>query len=153
MQFLNERDGLKAIREMLDKTDVATIVVAFWGAGAIDALGLRKQWSSLRVVCNLESGACNPVEIEDIQRLQELQSQGGKVEVRTDPRLHGKVYLTQDQAILGSSNASSNGLVVEGPSISGWAEANIATRSWESSVLGAMNGSSPQTSSIRKSLR
>ncbi|MBY3559777.1 phospholipase D family protein [Rhizobium laguerreae] len=121
MQFLNERDGLSTIREMLGKADAATIVVAFWGAGAIDSLGLRKQWQSLRVVCNLDSGACNPSEIEKIMGL------GANVEVRSDPRLHGKVYLTAAQAVLGSSNASSNGLVVEGPAISGWAEANITT--------------------------
>ncbi|WJH40580.1 hypothetical protein N7E02_08170 [Aliirhizobium terrae] len=75
MKFLNERDGLRMIREMLGSTDSATLVVAFWGAGAIDALGLRKEWRSLRVVCNLESGACNPHEIEDLQKL------AGKVEV------------------------------------------------------------------------
>ncbi|WP_165504938.1 phospholipase D family protein [Rhizobium leguminosarum] len=121
MLFLNERDGLRTIREMLGKTDAATIVVAFWGAGAIDSLGLRKQWQSLRVVCNLDSGACNPSEIEEIMGL------GANVEVRSDPRLHGKVYLTAAQVVLGSSNASSNGLVVEGPAISGWAEANITT--------------------------
>ncbi|MBY5705795.1 hypothetical protein HFO38_24275 [Rhizobium leguminosarum] len=124
MQFLNERDSLRTIREMLHKADAATIVVAFWGAGAIDALGLRKEWRSLRVVCNLESGACNPNEIEALQELQKL---GGKVEVRSDSRLHGKVYLTDTQLVLGSSNASSNGLVVEGPAIAGWAEANIST--------------------------
>lgn len=119
MQFLNERDGLPIIRQMLEKIDSATIVVAFWGAGAIEALGLRKTWKSLRIVCNLESGACNPSEIEELMTL------GSGVEVRTDPRLHGKVYLTARQLVLGSSNASSNGLVVEGSAISGWAEANI----------------------------
>lgn len=121
MQFLNEKDGLKAIQEMLGKADVASIVVAFWGSGATDALGLRKYWRSLRVVCNLESGACNPSEVEELLKL------GGNVEVRSDPRLHGKVYLTDAQLVLGSSNASANGLVVEGPAIAGWAEANITT--------------------------
>ncbi len=106
---------------MLRQTDTATIVVAFWGAGAIDKLGLRKNWESLRIVCNLESGACNPREIEALMAL------GKGVEVRSDLRLHGKVYLTSKQVVLGSSNASSNGLVVEGPVLSGWAEANITS--------------------------
>lgn len=121
MQFLDEREALKAVRDVLEETETATIAVAFWGAGAIDSLGLRKQWRSLRIVCNLESGACNPSEIEDLINL------GAGVEVRSDPRLHGKVYLTGTQLLLGSSNASSNGLVVEGPTLSGWAEANILT--------------------------
>lgn len=121
MQFLNEQVGLSTIRAMLANVDIATIVVPFWGTGAIDALGLRKQWQSLRIVCNLESGACNPSEIEGLMAL------GTNVQVRSDPRLHGKVYLTATELVLGSSNASSNGLVVEGTAILGWAEANVLT--------------------------
>lgn len=103
---------------MLANSDTATLAVAFWGTGAIAKLGLDKPWKSLRIVCNLDSGACNPDEIE---RLISLQG----VEVRTDWRLHGKVYLTPDNLVMGSSNASSNGLVVEGAKIAGWAEANV----------------------------
>ncbi|WP_210339028.1 phospholipase D family protein [Ensifer sp. ENS04] len=121
MNFLNETAALETIQEMFHKTDTATIVVAFWGSGAVDKLGLRKPWKTLRVVCNLESGACNPSEIEELMAL------GDFVEVRSDPQLHGKVYLTERQLVLGSSNASSNGLVVEGTAIAGWAEANIVS--------------------------
>lgn len=121
MNFLNENAALETIQQMLRETDTATIVVAFWGAGAIKNLGLNKRWKSLRIVCNLESGACNPSEIESLMELE------GEVAVRSDPRLHGKVYLTPKQLVLGSSNASTNGLVVENPAISGWAEANLTS--------------------------
>ncbi|MGO8184197.1 phospholipase D family protein [Rhizobium leguminosarum] len=119
--FLDEAAALKSVREMLLDSDEATLVVAFWGAGAIKSLGLQKSWKSLRIVCNLDSGACNPCEVEELMSLQ-------NAEVRTDWRLHGKVYLTPETLIMGSSNASSNGLVVEGAAISGWAEANIKSR-------------------------
>ncbi|TAX97696.1 hypothetical protein ELH94_14805 [Rhizobium leguminosarum] len=118
MKFLDENKVLQSLRASLSMTDTATLVVAFWGNGAIEKLGLDKPWRSLKVVCNLESGACNPAEISRLQAIP-------NVEVRTDWRLHGKVYLTPDNVVLGSSNASSNGLVVEGVAALGWAEANI----------------------------
>ncbi|TBZ47763.1 phospholipase D family protein [Rhizobium leguminosarum] len=118
MKFLDENAVLQSVRTSLSMADTATLVVAFWGNGAIERLGLDKPWISLRIVCNLESGACNPAEITRLQAIP-------NVEVRTDWRLHGKVYLTPDSVFLGSSNASSNGLVVEGAAALGWAEANI----------------------------
>lgn len=121
MKFLDENTALESIRASLARADNATLAVAFWGAGAIERLGLDKPWKSLRIVCNLDSGACNPNEIERLSRLS-------NAEVRTDWRLHGKVYLTADAVVLGSSNASGNGLVVEGAAALGWAEANIESR-------------------------
>lgn len=119
MIFLDEYKALSKVREILGATDEATIVVAFWGRGAIASLGLRKPWRSLKIVCNLESGACNPDEIEELLQL------GSSVEVRSDLRLHGKVYSSGSGVVLGSSNASTNGLVVEGVAAHGWSEANI----------------------------
>lgn len=119
MIFLDEYKALTKVREILEAADEATMVVAFWGKGAIDSLGLRKPWRSLRIVCNLESGACNPKEIEELLQL------GSSVEVRSDLRLHGKVYSTESGVVLGSSNASTNGLVVEDIAAYGWSEANV----------------------------
>jgi hypothetical protein len=123
-RFLTEAATLTALREMLDETRTATLVVAFWGLGAVDSLGLDKEWDLLRIVCNLDSGACNP---KEIKRLLEFPG----VQVRNDWRLHGKVYWTPTKMLLGSSNASSNGLAVEGAALAGWAEANIETTDQE----------------------
>lgn len=135
MIFLDEYKALTKVREILEATDEATIVVAFWGKGAIDSLGLRKPWRSLKIVCNLDSGACNPYEIEELLQL------GSSVEVRSDLRLHGKVYLTGSGVVLGSSNASTNGLVVEGRAAFGWSEANIFSNENDlnSQILGWCN--------------
>lgn len=122
MDFLDESEVVPAVRDLLSKVDRATLVVAFWGKGAIERLGLQKEWASLKIVCNLDSGACNPRVIKDLMSMP-------NVTVLNDRRLHGKVYLTGDAVILGSSNASANGLVVEDDALAGWAEANIV--SWD----------------------
>lgn len=124
MDFLDQSEVVPAVRDLLSKVDRATLVVAFWGKGAIETLGLQKEWASLKIVCNLDSGACNPRVIKDLMSLPNAT-------VLNDRRLHGKVYLTDDAVILGSSNASANGLVVEGDGLVGWAEANII--SWDAS--------------------
>lgn len=121
VDFLNEVEVVHAVRELLSKVDKATIVVAFWGQGAVERLGLDKEWDSLTIVCNLDSGGCNPRVIKHLMSLP-------NVTVLNDRRLHGKVYLTDEAVILGSSNASANGLVIEDDGLMGWAEANIFSR-------------------------
>lgn len=133
MKFLDEVGARSVIRDLLNSAAEAKIAVPFWGAGASEALGLERSGLRVEIVCNLESGACNPHEIRKIQAL------GDHVSVRSDPRLHGKVYWTPTAVVLGSSNASTNGLAVEGGALSGWAEANVlsqdaglieSTRTW-----------------------
>lgn len=117
MRFLDEVQALDAIRKMIADTGKARLAVAFWGKGAIEKLGLDRQGLKLEVLCNLESGACNPTEIAALRKLG--------AEVRTHPQLHGKVYWTPEAVILGSSNASANGLAVEASDLNGWREANL----------------------------
>lgn len=120
MRFLDEKGAVVALQSMLTNSDVATLVVAFWGKGAADRLGLtQRPWKQLTVVCNLSSGACNP---DEIQHIRENVS---NLRLRNLPSLHGKVYLTPEKVILGSSNASTNGLVIDGDHLTGWSEANI----------------------------
>ena len=71
------------------------------------------------IVCDLMSGACNPDEIERLQKTL------GKPGVRTRDRLHAKVWLTDRGAIVGSSNVSANGLGFEGDELKGSIEANV----------------------------
>lgn len=117
MFFLTETSALATIARVIAKAPRVRLAVAFWGLGAIDRLGLDRKGLEIEVLCNLDSGACNPAEISRLIGL--------KAKVRSNPRLHGKVYWTPDAVIIGSSNASSNGLVVEGADSAGWSEANI----------------------------
>jgi hypothetical protein len=118
MLFLNEVGALAKIKEIFGRAQQAKIAVAFWGRGAVQALGLDRPDLEAEIICNLDSGACNPSEIGKLRRLRP------HIPVRSDPRLHGKLYWTPGGIVIGSSNASTNGLAVE-DGLVGWAEANI----------------------------
>ncbi len=93
------------------------MAVPFWGNGATNVLDLD-DGRAVRVLCNLNSGACNPYVIETLMKTS-------AVEVRTHDRLHAKIYGGSSFTIIGSSNASTNGLTVEGETLKGWVEANV----------------------------
>lgn len=100
------------------------IAVAFWGIGAAEALGLLTCSKEPKIVCNLLSGGTNP---EEIAKLQDaLKARFGKnFRIKHNSRLHAKTYLSPKGAIIGSSNASANGLSMEGRECSGWIETNV----------------------------
>ena len=116
-------------RKALRRAGAGVIAVPFWGRGAVKLLGLDAG-TKVRVICNLDHPGCNPFVIEKLRE--------HKVAVKTHPRLHAKIYATADIAIVGSSNASSNGLTVEGKEAQGWVELNVASgdREFVSGVLG-----------------
>jgi hypothetical protein len=95
------------------------IAAPFWGANAIKLLGLRPtrrvDQSPFKLICNLESGACNPAPIRSLQ--SDL-----KWETRTNRRLHAKVYIFPNCAIVGSANPSANGLALQDTEASSWHE-------------------------------
>ena len=119
MRLLDEKQALAEISTMLAAASEAKLAVAFWGKDAHKKLGLDRVDLDLTIICNLDSGACNPDEISKI--IEALP----KDRVLSDPRLHAKVYWTPDRAVVGSSNASTNGLAVEGAELGSWAEANV----------------------------
>lgn len=95
--------------------------VAYWGRGAADILGIGRDSSGSRVLCDAYSGACNPREIEKLLDLE--------VEVLDCPGLHAKVYISPDNVIIGSANASANGLGREDLELNLGLEAAIVTDS------------------------
>lgn len=109
------------IRELLKDAQKIRIAVAYWGKEAVSKLDLHKlNGRDIEVICDLLSGGCNPDEIK------ELQSRIGPNKVLTCDGLHAKVWLTERAAIIGSSNASTNGLFVEGDKgAAGLIEANV----------------------------
>ena len=98
-----------------DRRDIA---VAYWGRGAAAELKIHRG-NCDRIICNLKSGACDPSEIEAIINNQ--------INIRTHDKLHAKVYLANDAAIVGSTNASTNGLAMS-DRFSAWREANVVVR-------------------------
>ncbi|MBC7477479.1 MAG: phospholipase D family protein [Pseudorhodobacter sp.] len=89
--------------------------VAFWGRGAAAHLGLPRDHQDLQILCNLSMGGTNP---DEIRRLLQV---GAKVQ-QIDT-LHAKVYIGDDEMLVASANASSNGLGFEGHAQGHWIEA------------------------------
>ncbi|MFD2262074.1 phospholipase D family protein [Lacibacterium aquatile] len=117
LRILGGGEVSEEFRKMIFSGSDIYCAVAFWGKGVANLLGLDalRPGQSATIICDLLSGGCNPREI-----LFLMNCPG--VKVLHLPGLHAKVYMTQHQAILGSSNASANGLsLVAGPQI----EANI----------------------------
>ena len=123
IRFLDSRNGeiSNCIRGMFCKTKEIYCIVAFWGHGAdkiFDGLS-KKLKRNTKIVCNLTMGGTNPKTIE------ELMSQ--EFDVKHSPNLHSKVYWTEKGVVVGSANASANGLSLQGSEQEGWLEAAIFT--------------------------
>jgi len=116
LQLLREHQVAPAFREAKNRAHNIVIGVPFWGRGAVATLDLSKS-NSVRILCNLDQPGCNPDVIAEIRSLG--------ISVRTNPRLHAKIYATEAMAIVGSSNVSTNGLSEEGSASKSWIEANI----------------------------
>lgn len=117
----------KTIRQMLSESSFAKIAVAYWGAGATKRL-LPPNLTSANtlIICDFMSGACSPVEIENlIETFGHLKRENATCGVGKLKKLHAKVWLTDKAAVLGSSNASANGLGEEGDEARNSLEANI----------------------------
>ncbi len=78
------------IVELLAGSARVRVAVAYWGKGAVSYLQLESlRGRDVKIVCDLGSGACNPVEVEELQKLL------GKKKVLTCDKLHAKVWLTE----------------------------------------------------------
>jgi PLD-like domain len=108
------------IKQMAHDGDRIRIAVPFWGAGAAKKLVLGRA-RQIEVLCNLDSQGCNPAAILE---LKALENNHRSVIVKTNWQLHAKIYAGGNSAIIGSSNASANGLLFDIES-TGWLEANV----------------------------
>lgn len=119
MKFLDGEATTKAIVRLMNSSRQIRMAVAFWGLGAMNGLHLKGRANTAKIICNLKSGGTNPREIQKLidENIPVLQCDD----------LHGKVYLFDEHVIIGSSNASANGLALQGNEVAGWREANILT--------------------------
>lgn len=105
MQFLANSDLADAIKHLLGGNEVRC-AVAFWGAGA-EALLDRATGAQPRIICDVTLGGTSP------KALRALGAPGND-HLRHIPSLHAKVYISDRGAIVGSANASRNGLGLDG---------------------------------------
>ena len=86
--FLDGAETVERLRKMLSAGKEARLAVAYWGAGARKNLWPKKPKETVRILCDLFSGGCNPEEIKSLL--------APNVEIRTKTGLHSKVYSTPD---------------------------------------------------------
>ena len=96
------------------------VAVAFWGAGAVEELGLDRPGRKVRVLLDLSAGATNT---DVVRQLVELYPD----QVRSVRRLHAKAFITKSEIAVGSANASANGLGLEGAEARQWHELGLIT--------------------------
>ncbi len=100
--FLTGSELSAAIRHVLGGSD-RRCAVAFWGKGSSDLVDGGTEGSDLRIVCDTSMGGCHP---------DALRSLGAPddADVRYHDGLHAKVYLSDRGVVVGSANASDNGI-------------------------------------------
>ncbi len=107
------------IKKLISSSKTLQIAVPYWGRGSRRRLELDKlRAQDVTIVCDLLSGCCDPDEIKA------LQDEFGRSPVLTCDSLHAKVWLTDRGAVFGSSNASANGLGLEGTEVARLIEMN-----------------------------
>jgi hypothetical protein len=114
VKFLSEKQLTAAIKRVIKDGEVVKLAVAYWGADALDLLGLNPRRKGVNIVCCLQGGKSDPDVIKKF----------GK-RARHNNKLHAKVIWTPTAAIVGSANASSNGLPEEEALTKGLIEAGI----------------------------
>ena len=114
--FISSEKYHERVLAAIAVSESVSIAVAFWGDGSENLL--RQFKGRIRIVCNLLSGGTNPAPIEWLYKQK-------NVEVKHSSKLHAKVLIGGDRAIVGSANFSTNGLHYEGKEIEGWDEAGV----------------------------
>lgn len=106
--FLKDRQIFSKIKDVCKTSGgLKYLAVSYWGEGATDALDLDSR-NQIRVVLDIEAGGTNPRE------LKVLRDRLGKENVKVLNNLHTKIYASKESAVVGSANASRNGLSFSG---------------------------------------
>jgi hypothetical protein len=114
LKFLKGAELTRKIQSMLKSNDRADIAIAYWGGDALKLLKVKPGRRNVRVVCCLKGGKSDPEVIAKFKK-----------RARQHDKLHAKVIWTPRGAIVGSANASSNGLPQEDLEAAGLIEAGI----------------------------
>jgi hypothetical protein len=119
--FISGENNTNEIRRLFQNRNELYCAVAFWGEEAINILN-QSSCKSIKIICNLESGATNPKVVEYVHNQKKKE-----IEIRTLPKLHAKVFFNDESVLVGSTNVSTNGLSYEDDEIKGWLEASVVT--------------------------
>ena len=103
-EFLAGNDLSQMIREVVSGKD-ARCAVAFWGQGAVRELFGTDvlERNDVHVVCDLSMGGSNPATLRALGAPKNPK-------IKYLDGLHAKVFLSERGAVVGSANASNNGI-------------------------------------------
>ncbi len=119
MLLLTKHNYYEEVKRFIENNENIDLAVAFWGSQAT-SLFTNSSGKKIRIICNLESGACNPDIIKKLKKHTSIQ-------IKTNKRLHAKVLLSKTSVIIGSANISTNGLALDNSEMDGWIEAGALT--------------------------
>ena len=105
MLFRVDNQILQAVRQLVEGNEELLAAVAFWGRGAGQQTGITERTAPTKVLCDLLSGSCNPTEVRHLLE--------NNIQVKYRPHLHAKVWMSGNEVVVGSANASMNGLGFE----------------------------------------
>ncbi len=114
MKFLTGVELYNSVK-MIASGSNPSFAVAFWGSGSNELVSDITK--NAKIICNLAMGGTNPFVIEEIMK--------AGVTVRQNDILHAKVYMNETSVVVSSSNASANGLGLEGNEQKTWEEAGV----------------------------
>jgi hypothetical protein len=114
MSFLVGDRLTTEMRRLASGSGKTKIAIAYWGSDALKRLQINPTREDLSVICCLRGGQSDP----------EVVKLFGERCVQSD-NLHAKVIWTPAEAIVGSANASSNGLPEEEKTAPGLIEAGV----------------------------
>lgn len=101
-RFVDHKKLGPEIRNVL-QGDCVRCAVAFWGDGAAASLFVGPPPAGARIICDIAMGGTNPRELKE---LGARRNPG----LKHLPGLHAKVYLSGSGLVVGSANASNNGI-------------------------------------------
>ena len=119
MKYLHNDNYYEEVNKLFENNDELDIAVAFLGYGSKLLFDVNKNINKkIRVICNFESGACNPNLVEQLIRYKNIT-------IKSYAHLHAKTLIQNSSVIIGSANLSANGLSLEGAELTAWAEVGI----------------------------
>ena len=107
MLITESKEITNAIKLIFQNAKWIRCAVAYWGKGACETILKNLRTKDIVIIADVFSGGCNPKEIEKL--IKKFPNK-----ILFNNLLHAKVYLSNLGVIVGSANASTNGMNFEG---------------------------------------
>ena len=126
MSFVHGHRLSKEMKRLVSKPGPIKIAIAYWGSDALGLLGISARRSNIEILCCLKGGKSDPDVIGPFKK-----------KARQSDKLHAKVIWTPREALVGSANASSNGLPQEESATKSLIEAGLLIK--DKGILRSIN--------------